>query len=75
MEEGPAIVLAIVIAGPIIVAALPAILPIAAVVHVIRRHRKKPPEHEFVVGAGTRLTYYTRDKTLLRIPASDPATP
>jgi len=66
MEDAPGIVLGLAIAAPVIVAATVAALPIAAVVHVVRRHRKKPPEHDTGVDRGMTFTYYTLSRTVLK---------
>jgi hypothetical protein len=75
MEEAPAIVLGIAIAAPAVAAVTVALLPIAAVVHVVRRHRKKPPEHDVGVDRGTTFTYYTRARTVLKKCPSAASTP
>jgi hypothetical protein len=74
-EDGPGIVLGLAIATPVIVAVGVAALPAAAVVHLVRRHHKKPPEHHIAVDPGMTFTYYTREKTPVNIDLPAGATP
>ncbi|HEY3703457.1 MAG TPA: hypothetical protein VGL22_00245 [Terracidiphilus sp.] len=74
-EDGPGIVLAVAIAAPVLAAMFVAVLPVAGVVHLVRRHHKKPPEHDVGIDPGMTLTYYTRQRTLLKIAAPVASTP
>jgi hypothetical protein len=74
-EDGPGIVLGLAVAIPVVAAVGAAALPVAVVVHVVRAHRKKPPEHDVGVNAGMTFTYYTREKTLVKIAGPEPQLP